>query len=406
MRFLQSTSVLVGTILPFLSAFPTYRPNENAIIPDKYVVTFKEGTTDAEMHAHTAWVSSVQRRNLAAGFTTAEAPGVEGMYNINTFNAYSGSFDRETIKEIKSHPNVKSVEPDRIVYVAGLVEQTDAPFGMKRISHRSLPITDGYWYDDKAGEGSFVYVMDTGINKAHNDFEGRAIPGVNLHPDSAFDDSTGHGTHCAGIAVSKTYGVAKKATVVDVKVFNRASGAWSLLISGLDWSVKNITGEGRLARSSVSISISGATYGPMNEAVKAAVDAGVVVVAAAGNDGRDASRNSPGNAPEAICVGSINSRRNTDTRSRFSNYGSTVDIFAIGEGVLSTARNTRTGTANMSGTSMATPHIAGLVGYLQSIHNLPNPAAARRMLLQLASTGTIADGRGSPNRLGYNGSGK
>ncbi|KAI1919597.1 hypothetical protein LOZ58_005400 [Ophidiomyces ophidiicola] len=407
MRLFESTSVLVGTVLPLITAFPTSRPRENQIIPDKYVVTFKSGVSKADIEAHTSWVSSVQARNVAKGFTTAEAPGVENTFNINTFNAYSGSFDRETIREIKTHPNVAYVEPDRIVYVADLVEQMNATYGPRRLSHRSLPLPDNsYFYDSKAGEGSYVYIMDTGINKAHIDFEGRAIAGVNLQQGVAFDDTVGHGTHCAGIAVAKTYGVAKKAVAVDVKVFRSTSGPWSFLLNGLDWSVKNITGENRLSRSSVSISISGATYQPMNDAIKAAVDAGVVVVAAAGNDGREAGRNSPGNAPGAICVGSINSRNAMDTRSRFSNFGTVVGIWAPGEGIISCAKASRDGTANMSGTSMATPHVAGTIAYLQSLFDLRDPAAAARKLYELATPNIVKDVGASNNRLAYNGSGK
>nr|KMM66632.1 oryzin [Coccidioides posadasii RMSCC 3488] len=406
MRLFQSTCVLVGTVLPLFTAFPISSPREIEIIPDKYIITFKKGIDQAAIEAHTAWVSSVQARNTARGFTTAETPGLERMFSIHNFNAYSGSFDRETIEEIRSHPNVESVEPDSMAYVTELIEQRNATYGPRRISHREIPTGDNsYWYDSKAGEGSFVYIMDTGINKAHVDFEGRAIPGVNLH-DVAFDDTHGHGSHCAGIAGSKTYGVAKKATIVDVKVFTRGGGAWSLLMGGLDWSVKNITGEDRQAKSAVSISISGPTNQAMNNAVKAAVEAGVTVVVASGNDGRDAGRNSPGSAPESITVGSINSRRGMDTRSSFSNYGSSVAIHAPGEGIISTYKGSRDATANMSGTSMAAPHIAGLIAYLQSIHDLPDPAAARRKLLELATSDKIQDVRGSANKLAYNGSGK
>lgn len=212
MATLQRALLLLASISPVLSV-----PVESA--PTKYIISLKsDATTDIE--SHLSWVTDVHRRSLSRRDTT----GVERTFSIGSnFNAYTGEFDSETIAQIKENPNVASVEVDvEQLATTALVTQTDAPWGIASLSTPSLPNGDQlgqkYVYDESAGGGTWAYVMDTGVLVNNTEFEGRAIKGYNAWPEDTFDDKFGHGSHVAGIIGSKTFGVVKKATVVDVKV--------------------------------------------------------------------------------------------------------------------------------------------------------------------------------------------
>ncbi len=308
-----------------------------------------------------------------------------------------------------------------------LVTESGAPWGLGSISHKTPNHTD-YVYDSAAGAGTYAYLVDTGINDAHVEFEGRASKGYNAYPNSDFVDNLGHGTHTAGTIGSKTYGVAKKANLIAVKVFDSGSvrtpffsifsaevkcrrltppqSTTAIVMDGYNWAVNDAITKGRAASSVISMSLGGPRSDAFNSAVEAAFQSGVVSVVAAGNDDSDASSTSPASAPSAITVGAID---NTNGRAWFSNFGTVLDIFAPGVDVLSTwtgPNNNETDT--ISGTSMATPHVAGLVLYLKSVDptGLASSTAVTQKLLTLAQSGAVSDpGTGSPNVLAYNGNG-
>jgi oryzin len=240
---------------------------------------------------------------------------------------------------------------------------------------------------------------EQGIRTTHSNFGGRASLGINIAGGSS-GDGNGHGTHVAGTIGSSTYGVAKRATLVAVKVLNDSgSGTTSGVISGVNWVATNGAGK----RAVANMSLGGSYSSTLNSAVQAAINAGVTFVVAAGNDNANAANYSPASAANAITVGSTTS---TDARSSFSNYGSSVDIFAPGSSILSTYATSDSATATLSGTSMAAPHVAGLAAYLISLEGLTTPAAVRSRLIALGQNGLVTSpGTGSPNELAYNGSG-
>jgi oryzin len=283
-----------------------------------------------------------------------------------------------------------------------LTTETGAPWGLGTVSHKTSGSTS-YIYDSNAGTGTFAYIVDTGLNTAHTEFTGRGQLGYNA-VGGAFTDTAGHGTHVAGTIGGTKYGVSKKATLISVKVFQGESSSTSIIMDGYSWAVNDITTKGRQSKSAISMSLGGGFSSAFNNMVNSAFSSGVITVVAAGNDGVDAKNTSPASAANAITVGAIDS---TWTEASYSNFGSVVDIFAPGSSVLSAWIGSSTATNTISGTSMATPHITGLVLYLQSVEGLSTPASIIARLKALATSGKIKGlkGTGTPNLIGYNGNG-
>jgi cerevisin len=273
----------------------------------------------------------------------------------------AAKLDAATLEKVKTLSNVELVEEDGIAH--GGAVQNGAPWGLARVSHRGKLDSSNnaqYLYDPNAGAGVTVYVMDTGIKIGHVDFEGRATWGANFVSGAPNYDDHGHGTHCAGTVGSKTYGVAKKVNLVAVKVLNSNNqGAWSDIIAGFNWVAKNAKGN----KNVISISIGGDKNTSVDQALNDAYAAGILVVVAAMNDNKDACQVSPGSADSSFTVGATDVN---DQKASFSNWGKCVDILAPGVNVLSTGTASETASRVMSGTSMATPHIAGLAATLLS----------------------------------------
>ncbi|KAF2794312.1 subtilisin-like proteinase Mp1 [Melanomma pulvis-pyrius CBS 109.77] len=399
MATLQHALLFLASISPVISV-----PAENA--PSKYIISLKsDATTDIE--SHLSWVTDVHRRSLSRRDTA----GVERTFSIGSnFNAYTGEFDSETIAQIKENLNVAFVEVDvEQLVTTALVTQTDAPWGIASLSTPSLPngniLGQKYVYDESAGGGTWAYVLDTGIFVNNTEFEGRAIKGYNAWPEDTFDDKYGHGSHVAGTIGSKTYGVAKKTTIVDVKVVRGTDGYSTIakVLEGLDWIVKNITNTpGRAEKSVVSVSLAYAKSDVLNAGFEAAYAAGVLSVVGAANDNEDASTKSPASEPSVITVGAVDWQK---TRAEWSNFGPLVDIFAPGVEIVS-LWNKDDFPTTLSGTSMSTPHVSGLVLYLRGKESLLTPDDARDRLLALAQKGVVVnEGVGSPNFLAYHGAG-
>lgn len=228
MKFFQRGALFLASLLPLLNAAPVPEPATNAVVPNvegKYIITLKEGV---DTNSHINWVSDVHRRSLERRQDAGAAPaGVEKTYEINTFKAYAGHFDDDTVEQIRNNADVAIVEADQIWHTTALTTQTGATYGLGAISHRSGRSTT-YVYDSSAGTGTYGYVVDTGINTAHVQFGGRATLGYNA-AGGQHVDTVGHGTHVAGTIGSTTYGVAKRANLISVKVFQGESVGDSLL---------------------------------------------------------------------------------------------------------------------------------------------------------------------------------
>ena len=288
--------------------------------------------------------------------------------------------------------------------------EKSAPWGLARISHRdslSFGTFNKYIFAEDGGEGVDVYVIDTGANTDHVDFEGRAHWGKTIPENDEDLDGNGHGTHCSGTIAGKKYGVAKKANVYAVKVLrSNGSGTMSDVVMGVEWAAKAHSkkveaaknGKGKGFKGSVAnMSLGGGKSRTLDLAVNAAVDAGIHFAVAAGNDNADACSYSPASAENAVTVGASTL---ADERAYFSNFGKCTDVFAPGLNILSTWIGSKYAVNTISGTSMASPHIAGLLAYFLSLQPskdssfaIPEitPKKLKEDLVRIATKGTLTD---------------
>nr|CBM43237.1 serine protease [uncultured organism] len=276
--------------------------------------------------------------------------------------------------------------------------QPHASWGLDRINQRSLPLDKSYAYHND-GQGVNAYVIDTGILTTHWEFQGRASAIYDFDPEGIGVDCNGHGTHVAGIIGGQTFGVAKQVHLLGVRVLNcQGTGTWSDVIDGVNFVTCH---KGRPAQQGIpalaNMSLAGGENRAVLAAVRNSIRAGVTYVVAAGNGNSDAGDYSPAGLAEAITVGTTDQ---SDARAEFSNYGSTLDLFAPGVSITSAWIGNDLMIATATGTSMAAPHVAGVVAlYLQS-HRSASPATVRSALVGTATVGVVRDpGQESPNRL-------
>ena len=298
-------------------------------------------------------------------------------------------------EELRKNPNVVAVEADGTVSISA---QSNPPWGLDRVDQRDRPLDSAY-DPSSTGAGTVVYIVDTGIRATHNDYASRVAPGFDsVDNDADPEDCHGHGTHVAGTSVGTTYGVAKEATVVGIRVLScSGSGSTSGVIAGLDWIATNHDSNHPGKPGVANMSLGGGASASMDAAVSSLTNAGVSVVVAAGNSSADAGNYSPARAASAITVGSTTS---SDSRSYFSNYGGSLDIFAPGSSILSASSSCDSCSTTMSGTSMASPHVAGAAAVYLSGNPSASPAQVAAALGDNATDGLVTDARtGSPNLL-------
>lgn len=267
---------------------------------------------------------------------------------------------------LAANPNVLSIYADQKTTL--LETQTPTPsWGLDRIDQQSKTPDNTYNYPVDGGKGVRVYIVDTGVAANNPDFDGRMLPGFDaLGSDLSNTDCHGHGTHVAGTVAGTKFGVAKAASIVPVRVLGcSGSGTTSGILKAMDWILaNNPAGTPAL----ISMSIGGPGQPLFNAGIKKIYDAGILPIVAAGNSNADACKYSPAGAPEALTVGASDIN---DNRASYSNYGDCVDIFAPGSSIISASATNPTGSATMSGTSMATPHVSGLA----ALYLAQNPTA-------------------------------
>jgi aqualysin 1 len=348
------------------------------VIPGQFIVTLRAGASPAAV---------------------ARDHGVEPRYTYQyALNGFAGSISEAARSGLLRDARVLRIEADAMAYPGSTTTQTSATWGLDRIDQRDRPLNGTYTYT-RTGTGVTVYVIDSGIRFAHNEFGTRASLGRDFvleeDPSNAGDgsgDCNGHGTHVAGTIGGTKYGVAKSVDLVSVRVFGCSGGApFSRIIAAVDW----VTGNAKKP-AVANMSLGGGGHTATDDAVRASIRSGISYAVAAGNDSQDACRYTPARVREAMTIGSTTS---DDSRSSFSNVGDCVDWFAPGSSITSAWSTSNTATRTISGTSMAAPHAAGVAAlYLQGTTGVA-PATVKSALFDLTTKGVVSRARSTNNHL-------
>ncbi|WP_127360664.1 S8 family peptidase [Actinacidiphila soli] len=378
-----ATALGAGTALPAHAAAPAEGRILHADSPDaikgSYIVTLKNSAGIKS--------ASTQGKSLISGYG-----GTVKKTFRTALNGYSAKLTATEAKRLAADPSVAYVEQDQVVHADAT--QSSAPWGLDRIDQASLPLSGTYTYPNTAGSGVTVYVIDTGVRITHTQISGRASYGYDfVDNDSTAQDGNGHGTHVATTIAGSTYGVAKSAKIVAVRVLdNNGSGTTTGVVAGIDWVTSNHT-----SPAVANMSLGGGASTSLDNAVAKSISSGVTYAVAAGNSSANASGYSPARVATAITVGATTS---ADAKASYSNYGSTVDIFAPGSSIVAGYNTSDTATATLSGTSMATPHVAGAAAVYLAGHTSATPATVASALVAGAASNKLTSvGTGSPNKL-------
>ncbi|MBM2615305.1 S8 family peptidase [Actinoplanes sp. LDG1-06] len=333
-------------------------------IPGSYIVVMKPGK------ASTLSATSIKR-------------------SLPIINGYEAALSEAQAERLAASPGVAYVEQNQTITLTAT--QTNATWGIDRIDQRNRPLSTTYTYPVTASNVT-AYIIDTGIRYTHNQFGGRATAGYDAVGSGAVD-CNGHGTHVAGTVGGSTYGVAKEVRLVGVRVLNcSGSGTTAGVIAGVNWVTSNA-----VKPAVANMSLGGGVSSTLDSAVSRSISSGVTYALAAGNSTANACNSSPARVAAAITVGATTS---TDAKASYSNYGSCLDIFAPGSSITSAWYNSNTATNTISGTSMASPHVAGAAALVLSRNPSYTPAQVRDSLVNNATTGVVTSaGSGSPNRL-------
>ena len=382
-------NLILSLIVAFAITSPAfagkYIPSNGIPVEDQYIVVLKD-----EM-------PSVQAREALLQNFAAQHGGELIRTYVAALNGGVIRMNEAKAKALANHPFIGYIEQDSVIQLIvpmGTTTQDPSPsWGLDRIDQQSLPLNSAYNYNND-GTGVNAYVIDTGIRISHSEFNGRATLGYDvIKGNSKGGDCNGHGTHVAGTIGGSNYGVAKNVKLIAVRVLNcQGSGTTSGVITGIDWVTKNVS------RPAVAnMSLGGGASVSLDTAVSNSINAGISYAVAAGNSSQDACVSSPSRVPSAITVGATDQ---TDTRPSWSNFGKCLDLFAPGVSIKSAWIGSDTATNTISGTSMATPHVTGVVALKLQGTPSATPGEIADDLINKSTQGAVINaGINSPNRL-------
>jgi len=351
------------------------------VVPDSYIVVLKKGADPKTLAGRHDADVTVTYRHALKGFAATMTP--------------------TEARRMAAESQVAYVQPN-VVHHAADTQPNPPSWGLDRIDQRNRPLNNSYTYP-RNGAGVHAYIVDTGIRTTHQDFGSRAASGFDAVDGGAADDCNGHGTHVAGTVGGSSYGVAKGVSLVAVRVLNcEGSGTTAQVVAGIDWVTANAQ-----KPAVANMSLGGSADTALDNAVRNSIGSGVSYAIAAGNGlfglfALDACTQSPARVAEAITVSATNS---SDAKPSWANRGTCVDLFAPGIDITSSWNTNDTATNTISGTSMATPHVAGAAAIYLAANPAATPAQVSSAIVSAATTGVVSSpGSGSPNRLLYVGS--
>ena len=395
-----AAAVALGTVSPSVAA-PSATPSENTVNQQAKVLDVSGGDyvvmlkTPASVSKAPNGMASDTAKAAVAQATEKQAAkwqskGVKVKQKFTSLGGFTADLTPAQVKALDKDPGVAVVEKNKTVKATET--QSNATWGLDRADQQDLPLNGTYNYNS-TGSGVTAYIIDTGVRATHSQFRGRVSPGVTAIEDSyGSGDCNGHGTHVAGTVGGSTYGVAKGANIMPVRVLGcDGVGSTAGIVAGMDWVSSNATGP-----SVANMSLGGGISSAMDSAISRMSRAGVVPLVAAGNDYANACNYSPARSNSAITVGSTDRR---DRLSDFSNWGSCVDILAPGTDITSAWPSSDYATNTISGTSMATPHVAGAAALYLEQHPYASVYEVERALRTSATPSTIDYVNGSPNLM-------